>query len=189
METVKAFIVKHNLTDSIAPIFNSKNTEYLESIRIDCSLSGKSRAGFWRMRDETIHLNKQLNQKDLIDTFKHELAHAVVSFNYNTSPIISQETINYSMTSEQFIKQQNKVYGRKLKPHGLEWRSVMRELNLSPDRTMALDYIQGAFSTRWNYVCDKCHKSYSYQRRSTKVTRPDASHKNCGGHFTEEKAN
>jgi predicted SprT family Zn-dependent metalloprotease len=112
-------------------------------------------AGRAFFREFEIRLSNQVLQtpEQVHDTVLHEYAHLVV-----------------------FEK-----FGTKAKPHGSEWRAVMRQLGLSPTVTHDYPVEKRQMATRYIYRCDLC--GFILRRVRPFKRNRIYSHVGCGGMF------
>jgi SprT protein len=112
-------------------------------------------AGRALFREFEIRLSRQVLQtpEQIRDTVLHEYAHLVV-----------------------FEK-----FGVKAKPHGTEWRAVMRQLGLAPTVTHDYPVEKRKMATRHIYRCEVC--GYILRRVRPLKRNRVYSHIGCGGVF------
>jgi SprT protein len=128
----------------------------------DYSLRGKC-GGQYDPRIHSIRINMVLlseNLEDYLDqTIPHEVAHALTRSKYER-------------------------YGRRIQPHGNEWKSVMRALGKRPDRCHSYDVSNSTVRTvkrQYKYAC-RC-KTFELtiirHRRAQKAVAQDKSAYKC----------
>ena len=75
---------------------------------------------------------------------------------------------------------ESKRSGSRIKPHGREWKTVMRQLGCRPDRCCDYDFLHEAKAKKANliYACQRCEHEFPAQRRWKNVDRKY--HPECG---------
>jgi SprT protein len=64
------------------------------------------------------------------------------------------------------------LYGKKVKPHGPEWKAVMRRLGLEPERCHSYDVDNSRTTTKvYGYVCSCCQNGWLTSRQHKKERR------------------
>src|SRR5690242_19819521 len=111
---IKDYINNHDLVSRVMPVLQkvldiAQINEILHCPIYPCS--GTSKGGYWKPQSKEMYLNGALPIEYQKNTFLHELAHAMVTFKYrDNNPFV------------------------KIRSHGIQWRIMMMQLGLHPDR-------------------------------------------------------
>lgn len=126
--------------------------------------SATSRSGQICFRKNQIEINAELlldgREEHRDQTLLHETAHLIITLLYPES----------------------RRRGSRIKSHGREWKTVMRQLGVQPDRCSNHDFLREKRAKKANlmYACQRCEHEFPAMRR--KKHAPDLyKHKGCGG--------
>jgi len=153
--------LRHRVFDKVAACLDKLEEKFgteLDFPKIEFDIKGQV-AGYAYYRQNKIRLNPkafELEPEDMMeDTVPHELAHLYA----------------------------RKHFGRGIKPHGREWKTIMRALGVEPKRCHSYALPKARKHKTHTVHCEKCGKAFELTKiRINKMRKgTDYRHRKCGG--------